>query len=79
MTREDDRFIRLEDRTAVAATEGGNLFISIHANAAIDKRVCGIETFVLGTTTDKDALRLAAKENNISPKQVSDLQVSQLI
>jgi N-acetylmuramoyl-L-alanine amidase len=75
MTREDDRFIRLEDRTAIATTEGGNLFVSIHANAVRDKRVCGIQSFFLGTTTDKDALRLAAKENNISPKQVSDLQV----
>lgn len=75
MTREDDRFIRLEDRTAIATTEGGNLFVSIHANAVKDNRVCGIQSFFLGTTTDKDALRLAAKENNISPKQVSDLQV----
>lgn len=76
MTRDDDRFIPLEDRTAVTTTtEGANLFVSIHANAAKNKRVCGIESFFLGTTTDKDALRLAAKENNISTKQVSDLQV----
>jgi N-acetylmuramoyl-L-alanine amidase len=75
MTREDDRFIRLEDRTAIATTEGGNLFVSIHANASTDRRVCGIQSFFLGTTTDKDALRLAAKENNISTQQVSDLQV----
>lgn len=75
MTREDDRFVRLEDRTAIATTEEGNLFISIHANAATDKRICGIESYVLGTTTNKHALRLAAKENNISPQQVSDLQV----
>ena len=75
MTRDDDRFIRLEDRTAVTTTEGGNLFVSIHANAVKNKRVCGIESFFLGTTSDKDALRLAAKENNISTKQVSDLQV----
>jgi len=35
----------------------------------------GIESYVIGTTTNKDALRLAAKENNISPQQVSDLQI----
>jgi len=75
MTREDDRFIRLEDRTAIASTEEGRLFISIHANACKDRGIRGIESYVIGTTTNKDALRLAAKENNISPRQVSDLQV----
>jgi len=75
MTREDDRFIRLEDRTAIAATKEGNLFVSIHANACKDRNIRGIESFVIGTTTNRDALRLAAKENNISPQQVSDLQI----
>jgi N-acetylmuramoyl-L-alanine amidase len=75
MTREDDRFIRLEDRTAIASTEEGKLFVSIHANACKDKKIGGIESFVLGTTTNKDALRLAAKENNISPQKVSNLQI----
>jgi N-acetylmuramoyl-L-alanine amidase len=75
MTREDDRFIPLDERTGIANAENASLFLSIHANACEDRRVSGIESFVLGTTTDKDALRLAAKENNISPKQVSDLQV----
>ena len=75
MTRDDDRFIPLVERTGIANSENASLFLSIHANACDDKRVSGIESFILGTTTDKDALRLAAKENNISPKQVSDLQV----
>jgi N-acetylmuramoyl-L-alanine amidase len=75
MTREDDRFIPLEDRTAIAMTEQGKLFISIHANAAKDRRICGIESFFLGTTSNKDALRLASKENNISSQKVSDLQL----
>jgi len=75
MTRDDDRFIPLDERTGIANSENAALFLSIHANACTNKKVCGIESFVLGTTTDKDALRLAAKENNISPKQVSDLQV----
>jgi N-acetylmuramoyl-L-alanine amidase len=75
MTREDDRFIPLDERTGIAKAENAALFLSIHANAAKDRRIGGIESFVLGTTTNKDALRLAAKENNISPQQVSDLQV----
>ncbi len=75
MTRDDDRFIPLDERTAIANSKNAALFLSIHANACTDRRICGIESFVLGTTTDKVALRLAAKENNISTKQVSDLQV----
>jgi N-acetylmuramoyl-L-alanine amidase len=75
MTRNDDRFIPLDERTAIANSKNAALFLSIHANACTDRKICGIESFFLGTTTDKDALRLAAKENNISTKQVSDLQV----
>lgn len=75
MTRRDDRFIPLDERTAIANKVNGDLFVSIHANACTNKRVSGIESFVLGTTTNKDALRLAAKENNISPQKVSDLQI----
>jgi N-acetylmuramoyl-L-alanine amidase len=75
MTRDDDRFIPLDERTAIANSKNATLFLSIHANACTDRRICGIESYVLGTTTNKDALRLAAKENNISTKQVSDLQV----
>jgi N-acetylmuramoyl-L-alanine amidase len=74
MTREDDRFIPLEDRTAIATTEEGKLFVSIHANACKDRSIRGIESYVIGTTTNRDVLRLAAKENNILPRQVSDLQ-----
>ena len=75
MTRENDLFIPLDERTAIANKEDGDLFVSIHANACKNRKVSGIESFVLGTTTNKDALRLAAKENNISPQKVSDLQI----
>lgn len=75
MTRDDDRFIPLDERTAIANSKNAVLFLSIHANACTDRGICGIESYVLGTTTNKDALRLAAKENNISTKQVSDLQI----
>lgn len=75
MTREDDRFLPLEDRTAIANSVNGNLFVSIHANAAPDRHIRGVETYIIGTTKNRDILRLAAKENNISPQQVSDLQM----
>ncbi|MBW2038866.1 MAG: N-acetylmuramoyl-L-alanine amidase [Deltaproteobacteria bacterium] len=75
MTREDDRFIPLEERTAIANTKGGDLFLSIHANAIKKRRTHGIETYFLNFTTDEDALRLAARENGVSPEKISDLQL----
>jgi N-acetylmuramoyl-L-alanine amidase len=75
ITRRDDHFIPLDERTAIANKEDGDLFLSIHANACQDRRVCGIESYILGTTTNEAALRLAAKENNISSAKVSDLQI----
>ncbi|UCC66564.1 MAG: N-acetylmuramoyl-L-alanine amidase [Deltaproteobacteria bacterium] len=75
MTRQDDHFIPLEERTAIANTKGGDLFLSIHANASKNRRLHGIETYFLNFTTDKDALRLAAAESGVSPERISDLQL----
>lgn len=64
LTREDDTFVPLEDRTAMANSRGANFFISIHVNAAKSKRASGIETFFLSyDATDEEAVRLAAVEN----------------
>lgn len=46
MTRDTDRFRELEDRPYLAARGGGDLFLSIHINAAASRSVRGIETFV---------------------------------
>jgi N-acetylmuramoyl-L-alanine amidase len=75
MTRKEDVFLPLEERTAIANTNGGDLFLSIHANASRNNRVHGIETYFLNYTTDKDALRLAAKESGVAPEKISDLQL----
>lgn len=74
LTRKDDRFIALEDRTAIANAEDADLFISLHMNASPNGEAKGIETYYLDNTTDEAALRLAARENGTSRKQVSDLQ-----
>ncbi len=64
LTREDDTFIPLGERTEVANSRGANLFISIHVNAAKSSRASGIETFFLSyDATDEEAVRLAAVEN----------------
>ena len=49
MTRDSDRFWELEDRPYLAARGGGDLFLSIHMNAAASRTVRGIETFVTAT------------------------------
>jgi N-acetylmuramoyl-L-alanine amidase len=46
MTRDSDRFWELEDRPYLAARGGGDLFLSLHMNAAASRTVRGIETFV---------------------------------
>jgi N-acetylmuramoyl-L-alanine amidase len=74
LTRKDDRFVALEDRTAVANAEDADLFISLHMNASPNGDARGIETYYLDNTTDEAALRLAARENGTSRKNVSDLQ-----
>jgi N-acetylmuramoyl-L-alanine amidase len=74
MTRSTDKFIPLEERTAIANEEGADLFISIHANASRDHSVRGIETYFLNFTSDPEALRLAARENATSQESVHELQ-----
>ncbi len=74
MTRNSDRFLSLEERTAIANTKNADLFISIHCNASKNRRAYGIETFFLNLATDDDAILVAARENATSRKNISDLQ-----
>ncbi len=73
MTRTDDRYLTLEERTAIANTRNADLFISIHTNAARDKRAYGVETYILNLATNDEAIRVAAMENMTSTKNISDL------
>ncbi len=63
LTRSDDRFIPLEERTGIAKKMGADLFISIHCNAARDKQAYGTETYYLSLTKDQRSLAVAAREN----------------
>jgi N-acetylmuramoyl-L-alanine amidase len=74
LTRTDDRFITLEDRTAIANAEDADLFISLHTNASPNSDARGLETYYLDNTTDEAAIRLAARENGTSRKDISDLE-----
>lgn len=67
LTRTNDIFVPLEERTAFANRHGADIFISIHANATPSREVKGLETFFLSfEATDEDARRVAAFENNIN-------------
>ncbi len=73
-TRDDDTFIPLETRTAVANKEQADLFISIHANSSSDQTARGVETYYLNFTSSRDALETAARENAVSEKSIHELQ-----
>ena len=73
-TRDDDTFIPLETRTAIANQNEADLFISIHANSSGDPSARGIETYYLNFTTSADALEVAARENAVSEKSIHELQ-----
>lgn len=64
LTRRDDRFLSLEERTAVANDARADLFLSIHANASTSRSPRGIETYFASLdSTDEDARRVAEREN----------------
>jgi len=74
LTRDDDTFIPLETRTAIANEHRADLFISIHANSSPDPNARGIETYYLNFTSNPDALEVAARENAVSEKSIYELQ-----
>ncbi len=74
LTRSTDTYLPLEERTAIANTENADLFLSIHANSAPNRRARGIETYYLSLATTKEEKQAAALENAVSSKQLSELQ-----
>jgi N-acetylmuramoyl-L-alanine amidase len=73
-TRQDDTFLPLETRTAIANRERADLFISIHANSSRDSDARGVETYYLNFTSSPEALEVAARENAVSEKSIYELQ-----
>jgi N-acetylmuramoyl-L-alanine amidase len=74
MTRSTDVFIELQERTAIANKVGADLFVSIHANASLNRAANGIETYYLNLAKTEKAAQLAAKENGTTLEKVSVLQ-----
>ncbi|WP_413560528.1 N-acetylmuramoyl-L-alanine amidase family protein [Bdellovibrio sp. HCB209] len=64
MTREKDRSISLPERVKMAEEANADLYVSLHANAALDQRAKGVEFFFQNNMpADEDALYLANQEN----------------
>lgn len=64
LTRNDDRYLKLGERTDLANRWNAAVFVSIHANALPPGRhATGMEIYLMALPTDKDAMQLALIEN----------------
>ncbi|MDL2279563.1 N-acetylmuramoyl-L-alanine amidase [Desulfovibrio sp. OttesenSCG-928-G11] len=73
-TRTGNNFISLQDRPDMANQKKADLFISLHVNANAKSAVRGLETYYLDEAKSDDAVTVAARENAVSVKNISDLQ-----
>ncbi len=75
LTRSSDVDLSLEERCALANAMEADVFVSIHLNASSEQvRKGGVTTFVLDTTNNRQALRLAARENGTRVAEVTGIQ-----
>jgi len=74
LTRSDDRTLDLEERTALAEGADGDLFVSLHCNAAPRPGLRGIETYSLDEGYERHSVHVAARENGITTREVDVLQ-----
>ncbi len=63
LTREQDAFVPLLERTQFANDFEADVFISLHANASPSNRASGFETYYLDNTDNQASRRLAEREN----------------
>jgi N-acetylmuramoyl-L-alanine amidase len=64
LTRQDDRYLKLAERTEIANKTDADVFISLHCNALPKgKHAAGTELYLMAEQTDQDALNLAIMEN----------------
>lgn len=64
MTRDDDRYLTLEDRAAVARRLNAAMFLSLHVDSAPNPLARGASVYSLSdVASDAEAARLAAREN----------------
>lgn len=73
LTRDADYFVPLRERTGFANYKKGDVFISIHANAAFSKYANGFEVYYLSpdaSASDEEARALSVIENKVLDMEV---------
>jgi N-acetylmuramoyl-L-alanine amidase len=66
LTRAKDKYIPLRKRIEIARKHNADMFISLHADAATNKKARGLSIYTLSeVASDKEAAELAKKENKI--------------
>jgi N-acetylmuramoyl-L-alanine amidase len=72
MTRRDDTFMKLGNRSIFAEKKKADLFVSIHANSNLKKTIKGFSVYTLSqTASDAEAQKLADAENAADKIEVS--------
>jgi len=74
LTREQDVFVPLEERTSFANHHQADLFISIHANASSQRSTSGVETYYLDFARSASERETAARENAATSQNIRDLE-----
>jgi N-acetylmuramoyl-L-alanine amidase len=75
LTRERDIFVPLADRARMANEQQAHVFTSIHANSSPNREASGVETWYLSFAASARAKKIAARENMMSEKQLSMLEL----
>ncbi len=65
MTRENDNFIPLIQRTTYANDKQGKLFLSIHVDSNPSSKIHGHTVYILGPAKTEEARRVAQYENSV--------------
>jgi N-acetylmuramoyl-L-alanine amidase len=74
LTRPRDEYVALEERAAIANSNQGDIFISIHTNSAPRLSARGVESYYLNITADPRAMEVAAQENAMSSKSMAEMR-----
>ena len=72
-TRKNDKYVPLEERTAIANEANADLFISIHANSSDSQDARGVETYYLSLSGSPESMQLATRENSLGQASIHDL------
>jgi len=65
LTRKDDSFLRLRERTKIANDLKAELFLSIHCNHIHIPSIKGTEVYIMGLSKSDENLEIVKRENSV--------------